>query len=243
MNTQGTIASSAKQFVGVLLLLLAGCQSSFPPALNAPAQAESPKLSVGDSWVYRYSDGFTQQTRGNFTHTITAIAGDVVTVEIKSADGRLVRTDRYTRDWNWLEHPMTNLQPFKFEPAYPALSFPLASGKSWGVATRATDVANGENYDFGRIEGKASDWQRVTVPAGAFDAIHVQRTAYAGTQTSERSQDYITERDWYAPAVNNMVMSSYRSIYIDKASGVCIDATRPKDWTLLELVEYRPARR
>jgi hypothetical protein len=227
----------------MLAVLLAGCQSAFTPALNPPAQAESPRLAVGDSWVYRHTDGFTQQPRGNFTHTITAIAGDVVTVEIKAADGRVVATDRFTRDWNWLDRPMTNLQRFRFDPPYPALSFPLASGKTWSVYTHATDAASGTTYDLARIDGKASDWQRITVPAGAFDAIAVQRSTYSGAQTSDRSQEYITERDWYAPAVNNVVMGSYRSTYYDKALGNCLDSWRTNDWTVVELVEYRPIRR
>ena len=242
MNTHHAThrAGSRTLYALALALLLAGCQSAFPPALNPPAQAESPRLNVGDSWVYRHSDGFNQLPRGTFTHTITAITGDVVTVEIKSADGRVVATDRFTRDWNWLDRPMTNLQRFRFDPPYPALSFPLASGKSWSAYTHATDAASGATYDLARVDGKATDWQRVTVPAGAFDAIYVQRSAYSGVQTSDRSQEYITERDWYAPAVNNLVMGSYRSTYYDKALGNCLDSWRTNDWTLVELVAYRP---
>jgi hypothetical protein len=226
------------------IMLLAGCQSAFPPALNPPAQAESPRLEIGDAWVYRYTDGFTKLPRGTFTHTISAIAGNVVTVEVKSGDGRVAATDRYTRDWNWLERPMTNTQRFRFDPAYPALTFPLASGKIWSGYMRTTDVADGASYDLARVDGKAADWQRVTVPAGAFDAIAVERQAYSGAPSRTRSQEYITERDWYAPAVNNIVMGSYRSEYRDKTKGdEELSSWFLNDWTLVELVEYRPARR
>jgi hypothetical protein len=228
----------------VFVCLLAGCQSAFPPALNPPAQAEPPRLEIGDAWIYRHTDGYTKLPRGTFTHTITALAGNAVTVEVKSQEGHVVATDRYTRDWNWLDHPMTNLQRFRFDPPYPALPFPLASGKSWSHYVRATDAADGAAYDLARVDGKASDWQRVTVPAGAFDAIYIQRQVYSGAPSRTRSQEYITEGDWYAPAVNNIVRGSYRSEYRDKTKGdEELSSWFLNDWTLVELVEYRPARK
>jgi len=122
-----TSAKSKPGFsVLVLAIVLAGCQASpFPPAANPPAQADSPRLAVGDAWVYRHTDGYTKLPRGTFAHTISAIAGDVVTVQVTAENGSIVATDQFTRDWNWLDKPMTNIQRFRYAPPYQAFQFPL----------------------------------------------------------------------------------------------------------------------
>ncbi|HEV8520229.1 MAG TPA: hypothetical protein VGQ54_16755 [Burkholderiales bacterium] len=241
-----TSAKSKPGFgVLVLAIVLAGCQASpFPPAANPPAQADSPRLAVGDAWVYRHTDGYTKLPRGTFAHTISAIAGDVVTVQVTAENGSIVATDQFTRDWNWLDKPMTNIQRFRYAPPYQAFQFPLKTDSKWSVQMKATDVTKSKIYELARVDGKAVGWQRVAVPAGAFDSMLVHRAAYSGVETFERTQEYITEDDWYAPAVNNVVFGSYRSLYRDKTqNGDMDDGWRNGDWMLVELLEYRPARR
>lgn len=252
MKTDGTrlpiaIPGGCRLSAFALALLLAGCQSvPFPPAANPPAQADQPRLEVGDTWIYRHTDGYTKLPRGTFTHTITAIAGEAVTVQVKAGDGSTMATDRYTRGWNWLERPMTNIQRFRYDPPYVAFQFPLTADNSWSQYTNATDTATGRTYDLARVDGRVSGWQRVTVPAGTFDAVFVRRAAYSGAPTFERSQEYISEQDWYAPAVNNVVVGSYRSNYKDQTQNGDEGGSSgwyENDWTLIELVEYRPARK
>ena len=228
-----------------LAMLLAGCQAAlFPPAANQSAQADPPRLAVGDTWVYRHTDGYTKLPRGVFTHTITAIAGNKVTVEVRAENGNVVATDEYTRDWNWLDKPMTNLQRFRYTPPYPAFHFPLTVAGSWSEYLQATDVATGKTYNMARVDATVPAWQRVSVPAGAFDAILVHRLAYSGAPTYFRTQEYITEDDWYAPAVNNVAYASYLSYYRDTTqNGEMDDGWRRSDCALIELVEYRPTRK
>src|SRR5258706_783561 len=172
----------------VLAIVLAGCQViPFPPAANPPAQADSPRLAVGDAWVYRHTDGYTKLPRGTFAHTISAIAGDVVTVQVTAENGSTVATDQFTHDWNWLDKPMTNIQRFRYAPPYQAFQFPLKTDLRWSVQMKATDVAKSKIYTLARVDGKTVGWQPVTVPAGAFDSMLVHRAAYSGVQTFERT--------------------------------------------------------
>lgn len=228
-----------------LFVLLAGCQMvPYPPAANPPAQADAPRLAVGDTWIYRHTDGYTKLPRGTFTHTISAIAGDVVTVQVTAENGSVVASDQFTRDWNWLDKPMTNIQRFRYAPPYRAFQFPLQADIRWSVQMKATDVATGSSYELARVDGRVNGWQRVTVPAGTFDAVAVHRAAYSGVETFDRTQEYIVEDDWYAPAVNNVVASSYRSDYRDKTqNGDDDNGWRSGAWTQIELIEYRPARK
>ena len=236
-------ASRATTIVTFLLAALTGCQSAFPPAADQSARAEPPRLALGDTWIYRHTDGYTKFTRGTWTQKITAINGDVVTVQI-AADGKVVRTDQFTRDWNWLDKPMTNIQRFRYQPPYAAFRFPLMPSESWSEYMQATDVATGQTYKLARVDGRVRSWQRVTVPAGAFDAIEVYRNAYSGVETFWRTQEYTREEEWYSPAVNNVVYASYRSTYKDKTQNGEVDTGwRANDWTIVELLEYRPAQR
>jgi hypothetical protein len=106
------------------------------------------------------------------------------------------------------------------------------------------DVADQKAYDLARVDGRVLDWQRVTVPAGSFDAVRVERFAFSGVNTYRRTQEVIRERDWYAPAVNNIVVGSYRSEYRDLTlAGEDDTGWVNNDWTLVELLEYRPAQK
>jgi hypothetical protein len=230
--------------VTALLGLLTGCQSTaFPPAASPPAQAVAPRLAVGDVWLYRHTDAYTKMPRGVFTHAITAINGNTVSVRVTNETAVVVANDQFTRDWNWLERPLTNLQRFRYTPAYPAFRFPLAPGAQWSAQLSILDVADGKTYNLARVDAKALDWQRVTVPAGSFDAIRVERFAFSGVSSQWRTQEIIRESDWYAPAVNNIVAGAYRSEYRDlTALGDDSPGWTENDWTLVELIEYRPVK-
>jgi hypothetical protein len=226
----------------VLCSALAGCQTAaYPPAANPPAQAEAPRLAVGDRWVYSHTDAYTKLPRGVFTHTITAIDGNTVSVQVSNDAGNVVATHQFTRDWNWLDKPLTNLQRFRYSPPYRAFAFPLKPGAEWSVQMQITDMADLKTYNLAQVSGKALDWQRVSVPAGNFDAVRVERIAYSGVNNQWRNQETIRESDWYAPAVNNIVAGSYRSEYRDLTMlGDDSPGWTENDWTLIELLQYLP---
>jgi hypothetical protein len=223
------------------LLMLAGCQDlQVAPQAQSTAIAERPRLSIGDRWTYRHTDGYTGLPAGVFTHTITAIEGGIVTVQIRNEAGAVIATNQFDHDWNWLVKPMTNLRRFRYAPPYRAFRFPLEPGARWSEQMSLTDVADEKVYAPAQVDGSVHDWRRVTVPAGAFDAIRVERAAYSGNVNFQRSQEYINEVDWYSPATNNIVAGSYRSRYRDINSRIDM-GWRNGDWTQIELLEYRPA--
>jgi hypothetical protein len=226
-----------------ITLLAAGCAaplSQVPPA-GLPAQVTAPAAQVGDRWIYSSHDGYTGLPRGRLDFRVTSLEGDEVTVEFDH-DGRR-STQRYTRDGNWRERPMTNLQNFRYDPAYLALPFPLEAGKSWQAYVRATDPATGR-VNRVRIDGKVLGWERVKVPAGEFDAIVVRRQVYAGNDDTSRGEEIISEADWYAPRLGGIVRHSASSAYFDKM-GSCdnraCNAWVKNDWSIAELERY-PAR-
>lgn len=220
------------------MLVAAGCATTplplVPPA-GISAQVAPPTMRVGDRWTYASRDGYTGLSQGRIDYRVASVQGDEVTVEVQH-DGRQ-STERYTRDGNWRERPMTNLQTFRYEPAYAALPFPLEAGKTWQAFTTATDPATGHTNRV-RIDGKVIGWDKVKVPAGEFDAIVVQRRVYAGNADTFRSEEQISEADWYAPAIGAIVKRSAVSSYFDKrmsCGGVFCNAEVNSGWTIVEL--------
>ena len=205
-----------------------------------PAQISAPEIRVGDGWTYSLHDGYTKLPRGTLEYRVSAVQGDTVTVELRH-EGR-ESTERYTRDWNWRERPMTNLQNFRYEPAYPALPFPLDAGKSWQSYVKATDPATGR-VNRVRIDGTVLGWERVRVPAGEFDALKIRRLVYAGNRDIFTTEEQIAEVDWYAPKLGRIVKHVSTSHHLDMQRGCeengCSQMKINGDWNVVELVSYQ----
>ncbi len=228
-------------FLAILLILLAGCAaplSRTPPA-GIAASVAPPQVRVGDKWTYQWHDGYTGFSRGTYSHTVTAIEPQRVTVEVVR-DGHPAGTQFFTPDWNWLEKPMTNLQNFRYDPPYAALPFPLETGKTWRAYIKATDPAAGRTNRV-RIDGDVLGWERIKVPAGEFETIKVRRMVYAGNEDYDRGEDDITEFDWYSPALGQVVKHVGSSRYIDKRQtcdeGGCSRIVK-NDWNVIELTGF-----
>ena len=57
-----------------LVILLAGCEAvPVPPASNPFAQADPPRLAVGDTWVYRVSNGYNNEVRGQIRYQVEKV--------------------------------------------------------------------------------------------------------------------------------------------------------------------------
>ena len=225
----------------MLALLAAGCASPLPqtPPAGVAAQVAAPNVRAGESWVYALHDGYTKLPRGTLTYRVSEVRDDMVTVQVQH-DGRS-STERYTRELNWREKPMTNLQNFRYEPAYAALPFPLAAGKTWQNYVRATDPATGRTNRV-RIDGTVLGWERVRVPAGEFDTLKVRRIVYAGNAEHFLSEEQITEIDWYSPQLGRVVRHASSSGHYDRRLGCDLhscDQWVRGDWNVLELVSYQ----
>ncbi len=223
-------------------LLAAGCAAPLPqtPPAGFAARVAAPEIRVGDDWKYSLHDGYTQLPRGTLEYRVSAVQGDTVTVELRH-EGR-ESTERYTRDWNWRERPMTNLQNFRYQPAYAALPFPLEAGKSWQAFVQATDPATGRVNKV-RIDGTVLGWERVKVPAGEFDALKVRRLVYAGNHDHFLSEEKIAEFDWYSPKLGRIVRHVSSSGHYDWRigcgdNGGC-DQWVANDWNVFELVSHQ----
>ena len=224
------------------LALLAGCATNtgYMPA-GAPASVAAGQAKVGDFWEYAVRDGYTGLPRGVRRYEVTKSDPNHIVVDV-SQDGERVDTYVYAAGWNGLDVPLTNLQRWRYTPAWPAYAYPLEPGKTWYTIVRATDPETKATYNV-HTRGRVVGWERIRVPAGEFDALRVERYVYAGNQTSFKSQETILETDWYVPALNHPARSQGSSEHFDTSRGGGRDGGEYPlrirgDWLVAELVRY-----
>jgi hypothetical protein len=161
-------------------------------------KVDKPDLRVGDTWVVRMSHGGEDDTM-----RIMKIEKDSVYVAQKNSCGR--ETLVYTTEWAVAEFcgvaPRAGLagggrQQQVSRTAHPPrqlMPFPVSEGQSW---TSKYATAEG---DVRYLEGKALGWEKVTVPAGTFEALKIEFV------WMPRGGYKLKETRWYAPEVNNFV--------------------------------------
>jgi hypothetical protein len=225
-----------------LLALLAGCatEPAYLPT-NAPASVAPAQVKVGDFWEYHVRDAYTGFDRGLHRYEVSYAGPDRVVVDV-TRNGERVDTLIYAPGWNGLEHPLTNLQRFRFAPAFPAYDYPLAPGKTWYTVVVATDPATRRSYRV-HTQGKVVGWERIKVPAGEFDALRIQRYVFAGNMEAWRTQEEISETDWYVPALQRVARTEGHSQHFDTSRGGGNGGGEYPlrirgDWLIAELVRH-----
>ena len=220
--------------------------------LDSTQSVTAPSVAVGETWTYRVHDGYTGLDRGTERYRVDQVTAGNITVARERMG--VEETQIYDGSWNWLQRPATNLQSFRYSPAYQAFDFPLTPGKQWEARLTPTDPVDGRRFPV-RVVGKLVGWERVKVPAGEFDALKVVRGVYLDYWVqSVRGSSNIMETEWYAPAVKQSVRREASSRHWDwlgeNDSGSGFVRVRgkdgggpqwlPDDWLVYELVSYTP---
>ena len=227
-----------KKLLFAAMIALGACATRLPqtPPPGLPAEVQAPVALGAQSWRYTARDGYTGLPRGTLAYRLIGAQGSTESFEVRHDNQ--VWTERYTKDWNWRERPMTNLQNFRYDPPYAALPFPLAPGKRWQTYVRATDPATGRSNRV-RIDGVVLGWYKVRVPAGEFDTLKVQRYVYAGNAAFFKTEERIEEYDWYAPQLGMVVRSEALSEHTDTSKTCKGQCNRIRgNWIVTELASY-----
>ena len=222
------------------------------PALAAAAFSLAPGAafsgqSVGDAYVYRLVNGYNGQVRGHLENRVDKIdaSGVTVTVTPDSPHAGSGVTKLFTKDGNWLRHPVESHGAkvmYKFSSAYPAYVYPLEPGQSWSVRIKAS-VAGDTKTRSVRIDGKVLQAERIRVPAGEFDTVKIRRLVYPGDPNYDQMETQIIEFEWYSPQLKRAVRIERRSEWIEPGRcGINAPCDFRGDWDILELVEARTAK-
>ena len=231
-----------KHIAAVALMAgLAGCAATGQPPVGAPV-AEAPKLAVGTRWVYSGQDGFRSPDVFQETHEITAVgpAGAEVTVTQNGSLGNFVRHESWAAPGMVLAGTLTGSETRRFSTPLERYRFPLYSGETWNQWI--------DNYDettrkAGRINRyvRVGGWQKVSTPAGTFDAIRLRVLMQLGDEEFWRYQTTCNYAIWYAPAVGAAVREEKDCEYLEKGGQDSKTPVRTQH-AVLELIAYAPGK-
>jgi hypothetical protein len=242
------MSSKFRGFAGILaaLTIMLGCATVDGPGVErgagAAAPVEAPVYRVGDRWVYRVTSAFRATPPYEETHTVTAIGSDGITVAVAVRGPQLAvdRTERWPAPGLVTQGALFDVETRRFREPLQRYRFPLQPRAHWNqFVTNFNDQLNREGIinHYVRVQG----YDRVTTPAGTFDAIRMDVIMRLDDEEFWRWPTDCTNTVWYASAVKNSVREVRRCDYMEKGSGA--EAMRlPSQNSTIELLSFTPGR-
>lgn len=194
-----------------------------PATPKGPVAARPPLLPApGDTWTYRYVDGFRRAEVARLTYRIDAVS--------ETGVGELLRVSNrpdyqshivVAREPRFAGHPGLDYAPPDLAPYLQAF-YRLDDGASLPPVKRVFSSDATIEMPM-RIVGH----EQVTVPAGTFDAIKVVAEG-RGSTFINRTPLYSIVTIWYAPAAKRFVKFDARTY----------ERTIPQELATFELVDF-----
>lgn len=182
-----------------------------------------PAVRAGDVWTYRERDDYTGIDRGVFRLEVTNVTTGAIETRLTLPDGSVV-AETYdprwgwitvsNRRWDWLSRLAPGSPTVAFQPPFESTPFPLQAGRSWSDHLVAIDPATQTRTPI-QVSSTARCWEKITVPAGSFDVLRIERTAYLQDLAWNKSQTTLRMVEWYVPSINRAVMTWHDSYYYD----------------------------
>ncbi|MEO8305879.1 MAG: hypothetical protein ABI724_17345 [Betaproteobacteria bacterium] len=224
------------------LAMLAGCAVTNSPG-SGPA-TEAPAYRVGDRWVYHGEDGYRVKTVWDETHEVMAIGPEGIRVRItqKGPSLDVTRMEVWSAPGQVKVGAAYDNETRRFAVPLQRIDFPLASGKVWSQRV--------DNFDeFTKATGNINRWvsvggmEKVSTPAGTFDAIYMRIIMHLGDDTFWRWGTDCNYEAWYVPEMRAVVREIKNAQYQEKGSGDGSGSGRINvQHGSLELVSFTPGR-
>jgi hypothetical protein len=221
----------------VVAAMVAGCATGIVGGAEGPAIG-SPAYRVGDRWVYRVVSGYRNPLAWDETHEVTAVGADGIDVRVtlKGDSVDIVRTEKLAAPGIVREGAVFEAETDRFDPPLMRYRFPLAPGEQWSQRVRDLDK---EPTPYGPIQRvvHVGGYEKVSTPAGTFDAIRMRIFTRLDDETFWREATVCTYLVWYAPAVGATVREDKDAYYRDKG-GYDAVAEHPAQYARVELQSF-----
>jgi hypothetical protein len=228
-------------FVAFVAAALAGCAGGGSPGPGRVAEA--PAYRVGDRWVYHAEDGFRVKTVWDETHEVVAIGTEGATVRItqKGPTIDVTRTEIWPAPGLVKVGAVYDNETRRFATPLMRLDFPLADGKTWNQRVDNYNEATGKTGNINRW-GRVRGWDKVTTPAGTFDAVLMHVIMHLDDDEFWRTATDCNYAVWYAPAVHAIVREEKDAQYLEKSGGDDARTAIRTQHAVQELVSFTPGK-
>ena len=219
-----------------LLPLLPGCAG--PVYLPGPAEPPPlPTLNVSERWRYERFNVYNGQSLGLQIATVAAREADgSLRLALTDGQGAPAGEERYLGPWQVLLD-LSYDQPQRFAQPMPLLPPRLAAGEGSRLSTDYQVPGASGRFRWSQWL-RAPGWERVSVPAGEFDCLRVERLIHFSHSDVFREMPQRRDTIWYAPAVRRWVRREWTGYYYWPGQ----PPTRlQEDWVVWQLLDHTPA--
>ena len=226
-----------------LAALVGGCAGLDQHGDLAGRVAATPTLVVGQSWTYRGREGFRDPLVWEETHEVAAIGPGGITVRVTARGDRVSgeRTESLASPGIVRVGSLMDIETRRFATPLERFRFPLATGETWN---QWIDNVNETTNKAGQINRyvRVGDWDKVSTPAGVFDAIRMRVMMRLDDEEFWRYPTTCNYLIWYAPAVGAPVREEKEAEYYEKGEEFDGFGAIRAQHTLIELVAYTPGK-
>jgi hypothetical protein len=219
--------------VSLCFVVAIGCFQAAAPALAQtapPASVEAPSIKVGDSWTFDKTDGLKNVKDSTSVTVVTAVTDSDIRADQTRTDSGAVTKVTRNKNFNLMVMEMANGKAIE-DPFYPSFAFPLEIGKTWSGEVTRTRTYESDRKVVAKLTGKVLAWEKITVPAGTFDAMRIEvKGFYNGQNLRGRWSGQTTDTIWYAPAAKAAVKWLFEDVGATSTY---------KNTELYELVSYK----
>lgn len=220
---------------------LAGCVNTrqFERAESVASDAVA-KPQVGDSWSYRELNGYNRNIEGELRYTVEQADALWLSVELEGTSASALRggqKELYAAPWAVMRDTVYDRQN-TYNPPLPVLPSDLTPGtrEFWQSMVTSDPKERARRW---HVQLDVLGEERITVPAGEFDAVHVRRIVRFEHPSFFRTDSVRTEHLWYSPQVKHWVKREWRGTYRQT-----LRTRQPEfreDWIVWELTRFNVA--
>lgn len=214
---------------------LAGCAAGH--AVPAPPGGEplpAPALRIGDRWRYRRTNRYNGGVLGETTVEVVE-TGASLRLSVDHGDGSPPLQERWAEPWQVLEEPFYDA-PMVFEAPVPVVPPGARPGQRLSTSTRyRSERASGPKRWTQRLH--VTGWERVTVPAGTFDALRIERLIGFEHPDVFRFDPERSDVLWVSPRVGRWVAREWTGTFMP-GSPVGRSGRAREDWIRWELTGW-----
>ena len=206
-------------------------------AVTAPV----PQYRVGDKWVYFVDQAFRNAPDYDETHEVTAVGPDGITVRIVAQIGNISvdRIEKWPAPGLVAQGALLDIETRRFTTPLERWRFPLQAGASWNQWVDQVNETGGTRGKINRYVRVAGS-NRVTTPAGTFDALRMSVIMRLDDEDAFRHATECSNIVWYAPAVRATVREERRAQYREKGSRLDAMAAIPVQNEVALLTSFTP---
>jgi hypothetical protein len=213
LNRRGALLAVLALPAGCAIQPLAPLLSTPIPAPAGPGSLRAPL--VGQRWTYRKLNFFNSSVLGLVQETVTSVAS---TIDVnRQADGGVALADERHAAWGQLLRDPAWDYPMTFEAAVPLWPASLTVGAKTSVHTHYRMDGGSIRYWI-QVYCVVRGWERITVSAGTFDTVRIERLIRLDHQDHTRAETLRHDTMWLSLEVGRWVARETSGRYLLQGS-------------------------